>query len=132
MNNPQLLYGTGKRKNAIARVRVMPGGGQILVNGKALKEYFGDVDQWETVMQPLQVTETQEQYNVVARVKGGGITGQSQAIRHGLARALQLAPDAEFRPVLKKAGYLTRDARKVERKKYGQPKARKQYQFSKR
>ncbi|MEE8395658.1 MAG: 30S ribosomal protein S9 [bacterium] len=126
------FQGTGKRKRAIARVYLRPGAGQIIINKKALDDFFpGDTEQ-VSVRKPLVLTETLDRFDVRVNVRGGGTTGQAEAIRHGISRALLLIPQEEFRPVLKKAGLLTRDARKVERKKYGQPGARKRYQFSKR
>lgn len=132
MQTPQQYYGTGKRKTSVARVFVRPGTGQILVNKKSLEDYFGDEAHQYLVRQPLEVTDNLEKFNVLVSVKGGGPNGQAGAIRHGLARALSLLPDEEIRPTLKRAGLLTRDAREVERKKYGQPGARKRYQYSKR
>ena len=126
-----VFYGTGRRKNAIARVRVMEGTGKITVNGKDIDEFFGLETLKVIVRQPLTVTNTTSKYDVIANVKGGGFTGQAGAIRHGLARALNEA-NAEFRPVLKQNGFLTRDPRMKERKKYGLKKARKAPQFSKR
>lgn len=125
-------YGTGKRKTAVARVYVRPGNGRIMVNRKPLDEYFGGDAEKVVVRQPLLLTETADQFDVLVNVHGGGPSGQAGAIRHGLARALTQVPQQEYRGMLKKAGHLTRDARKVERKKYGQPGARKNYQFSKR
>ena len=125
-------YGTGRRKTSVARVYLRTGAGQILINRKPLNEYFGDDAQCALVRQPLHLTEAEGRYDVVVNVSGGGITGQAGAIRHGLARALTMVPQEEYRAVLKKAGLLTRDAREVERKKYGQPGARKRYQYSKR
>lgn len=116
----------------MARVYLRPGPGQILINRKALDDYFGDEAQCVQVREPLQLTETEGKYNVVVNVHGGGINSQAGAIRHGVSRALILIPQQEYRAVLKKAGMLTRDARKVERKKYGQPGARKRFQYSKR
>ena len=132
MQAPQQYYGTGKRKTSVARVYLRPGNGQILVNRKSLDDYFGDETLRFTVRQPLEVTETGDRFNVMVNVHGGGSSGQAGAIRHGLARALSLLPEEEIRPTLKRAGMLTRDAREVERKKYGQPGARKRYQYSKR
>lgn len=126
-----VFYGTGRRKNAIARVRIMEGSGKITVNGKDLDEYFGPETLKTIVRQPLTVTNTLAKYDVVSTVKGGGFTGQAGAIRHGLARALNEA-NSEYRPVLKQNGFLTRDPRMKERKKYGLKKARKAPQFSKR
>jgi small subunit ribosomal protein S9 len=128
----QQYYGTGRRKNAVARVYLRPGTGQFRVNKKILDEYFGDEAQCVMARQPLTVTEAVGQFDVIVRVHGGGISGQAGAIRHGLARALTQVPQEEYRDLLKKAGFLTRDARQVERKKYGQPGARKRYQYSKR
>ena len=125
-------YGTGRRKSSVARVYLRPGQGHIMVNRKPLDEYFGDEAQHYLVKHAMELTETLGRYDVLVNVKGGGITGQAGAIRHGLARALIQIPGEEFRATLKKAGLLTRDARKVERKKYGQPGARKRFQYSKR
>ncbi len=125
-------YGTGRRKTSVARVYLRPGVGQILVNRKPVDEYFGDAAQCVVVREPLKLTETETRFDVLVNVHGGGITGQADAIRHGVSRALTLVPQEEFRAVLKKAGLLRRDARQVERKKYGQPGARKRYQYSKR
>lgn len=123
--------GTGRRKNAIARVRLVPGSGKIVVNKRDLDEYF-DYDTLKVIVrEPLTVTETSDKYDVFVNVNGGGYTGQAGAIRHGIARAL-LESDGELRPVLKKEGFLTRDQRMKERKKYGLKKARKSPQFSKR
>lgn len=132
MATMQQYYGTGRRKNAVARVYLRPGTGQFRVNKKLLDEYFGDQAQCVMARQPLAVTEAAGQFDVIVRVHGGGISGQAGAIRHGLARALTQVPQEEYRDLLKKAGFLTRDARQVERKKYGQPGARKRYQYSKR
>ena len=132
MQAPQQYYGTGKRKTSVARVYVRPGNGQILVNRKSLDDYFGQEAHQIMVRQPLEVTENGDRFNVTVNVHGGGPSGQAGAIRHGLARALSLLPVEDIRSVLKKAGLLTRDAREVERKKYGQPGARKRYQYSKR
>ena len=126
-----VFYGTGRRKSSIARVRIMSGKGNITVNGKALDEYFGEETLKVIVRQPLNVTNTESKYDVIATVKGGGFTGQAGAIRHGLARALNEA-NSEYRPALKSNGFLTRDSRAKERKKYGLKKARKAPQFSKR
>ncbi|MDH5752489.1 MAG: 30S ribosomal protein S9 [Deltaproteobacteria bacterium] len=125
-------YGTGKRKSSVARVYLRPGNGEIMINRKSLDDYFGDDAQKTLVRQALDLTETTGKFNVLVTVSGGGITGQATAIRHGISRALSLVPQEEYRGVLKKAGLLTRDAREVERKKYGQPGARKRYQYSKR
>ena len=122
---------TGRRKSSIARVRIMSGKGDITVNGKALDEYFGEETLKVIVKQPLTVTNTLDKFDVVCTVKGGGFSGQAGAIRHGIARALNAA-NLEYRPVLKSNGFLTRDSRSKERKKYGLKKARKAPQFSKR
>ena len=124
-------YGTGRRKNAIARVRLIEGNGKILINGKDLDEYFGLETLKVIVKQPLTVTNSTAKYDVISTVKGGGYTGQAGAIRHGIARALNDA-NSEYRPILKSNGFLTRDPRMKERKKYGLKKARKAPQFSKR
>ncbi|HOA36338.1 MAG TPA: 30S ribosomal protein S9 [Bacillota bacterium] len=122
---------TGRRKESVARVRLIPGSGQITINGKDLDKYFGLETLKLIVRQPLVATETLDRYDVIARVHGGGFSGQAGAIRHGIARALvQLEP--EYRSVLKRSGYLTRDSRMKERKKYGLKKARRAPQFSKR
>ncbi len=125
------FYGTGRRKKSIARVRLLDGTGKVTINGKDIDEYFGTEVLKTIVRQPLTATNTLAKYDVVAKVIGGGFTGQAGAIRHGIARALNEA-NAEFRPVLKSNGYLTRDPRMKERKKYGLKKARKAPQFSKR
>ena len=124
-------YGTGRRKNAIARVRLIEGNGKIIINGKDLDEYFGLETLKVIVKQPLTVTNSTAKYDVISTVKGGGYTGQAGAIRHGIARALNDA-NSEYRPILKSNGFLTRDPRMKERKKYGLKKARKAPQFSKR
>jgi small subunit ribosomal protein S9 len=125
-------YGTGKRKTAVARVRLLPGTGQIVVNGRTAEEYFGARDMHQLVMRiPFRVTGTEGRFNVSVKVKGGGETGQSEAIRHGVARAL-LEADENHRPALKRAGLLTRDARIKERKKVGLKRARKAPQYTKR
>ena len=124
-------YGTGRRKKAIARVRLIEGNGKITINSKDLDEYFGKETLKVIVKQPLVATNTLSKYDVIASVNGGGSTGQAGAIRHGIARALNEA-NSEFRPALKSNGYLTRDPRMKERKKYGLKKARKAPQFSKR
>lgn len=124
-------YGTGRRKNAIARVRLIEGNGKITINGKDLDEYFGLETLKVIVKQPLTVTNSTAKYDVISTVNGGGYTGQAGAIRHGIARALNEA-NSEYRPLLKSNGFLTRDPRMKERKKYGLKKARKAPQFSKR
>ncbi len=124
-------YGTGRRKSSIARVYLVPGKGKIVVNKRDLDEYFGIETLKVIVRQPLVATETLEKYDVLVNVHGGGTTGQAGAIRHGISRAL-LKVDADFRPILKKEGFLTRDPRMKERKKYGLKAARRAPQFSKR
>jgi small subunit ribosomal protein S9 len=123
--------GTGRRKSAIARVRLVPGTGKIVVNKRDLDEYLKYETLRVIVREPLLITDTLGQYDALVNVKGGGYTGQAGAIRHGISRAL-LQVDNELRPILKKAGFLTRDSRMKERKKYGLKKARKASQFSKR
>lgn len=124
-------YGTGRRKTSVARVRLVPGEGNVVINGRHIDEYFGIKTLDLIVKQPLNLTETADKYDVIANVQGGGPSGQAGAIRHGISRAL-LELDAELRPALKKAGLLTRDPREKERRKYGLKKARKASQFSKR
>ena len=125
------FYGTGRRKKSVARVRIYPGSGEITINGRSSDEYFGLETLKLIVNQPFGVTGTTGKFDIVANVTGGGISGQAGAIRHGVARAL-LAADAEYRPALKAAGFLTRDPRMKERKKYGLKAARRAPQFSKR
>ena len=124
-------YGTGRRKKSIARVYLLPGKGNITINKRTIDEYFGLETLKVIVRQPLAATETVEKYDAIITVRGGGYTGQAGAIRHGISRAL-LQADSDFRPVLKKAGFLTRDPRMKERKKYGLKAARRAPQFSKR
>ena len=131
MAKTEKLYGTGRRKKSIARVYLVPGKGDITINKRSLDEYFGLETLKVIVKQPLVATNTTDKYDVIVNVHGGGYTGQAGAIRHGISRAL-LHVDAEFRPVLKKAGFLTRDPRMKERKKYGLKAARSAPQFSKR
>lgn len=126
-----VYIGTGRRKSSVARVRLTPGKGSILVNGRDFKDYLCRDTLATIVTQPLNTVEATDKYDISVNVNGGGLTGQAGAIRLGIARAL-LQVDSDFRPSLKAAGFLTRDARKVERKKYGQPGARKRFQFSKR
>ncbi len=123
--------GTGRRKTSVARVRLIPGNGKITVNNKDIEEYFNSEILKMTIKNPLIISETTNKFDVIVNVFGGGHTGQAGAIRHGISRAL-LEADAELRPILKKAGFLTRDSRMKERKKYGLKKARKSPQFSKR
>jgi small subunit ribosomal protein S9 len=131
MADPQVYWGTGKRKSAIARVRLVEGEPGVVVNDRALEQYFGRETSCMIVNQPFEVTETAGTYRVLANVHGGGVSAQAVAIRHGITRAL-LEAKPELRPVLKKAGFITRDSREVERKKYGRHKARKRPQYSKR
>ena len=125
------FYGTGRRKSSVARVRLYPGSGKITINNRDVDEYFGLETLKLIINQPFGVTNTAGKYDIVANVNGGGISGQAGAIRHGVARALLLADDT-YRPLLKKAGFLTRDPRMKERKKYGLKAARRASQFSKR
>ena len=124
-------YGTGRRKKSIARVRLVPGEGTITINDRTIDDYFGLETMKVIIKQPLVLTDTLAKFDVLCKVVGGGLSGQAGAIRHGISRAL-LKADEEFRPVLKKAGFLTRDPRMKERKKYGLKKARRAPQFSKR
>lgn len=126
------FYGTGRRKRSIARVRLFPGKGDITINGKDIDEYFAIDTLKYIIRQPLLATSTETGFNVVCKAEGGGLSGQAGAIRHGIARALIEADEENYKPILKKAGFLTRDPRKKERKKYGLKKARKASQFSKR
>ncbi len=127
----QQFLGTGRRKTSVARVRLLPGSGKITVNGRPFENYFLLDTLRSLAIAPLTRTEATAKFDVQVNVKGGGPTGQAGAVRHGIARAL-LSSDANLRPVLKADGFLTRDARMKERKKYGQPGARKRFQFSKR
>ena len=131
MAEKNVYYATGKRKTSIARTWLMPGTGKITVNGRPLDDYFKVGTAQIIMRQPLALTNLQEAYDIRVRVLGGGITGQAGAVRHGITKAL-LQVDPELRSVLKKAGFITRDARVKERKKYGQKGARARYQFSKR
>lgn len=131
MYESNYFYGTGRRKSSVARVRVYPGTGKITINERDIDDYFGLETLKLIVNQPYGVTGTEGKYDIICRVNGGGVTGQAGAIRHGLARAL-LQADPNFRPALKKAGFLTRDPRMKERKKYGLKGARRAPQFSKR
>ncbi len=125
------FYGTGRRKSSVARVRLYPGSGKITINNRDVDDYFGLETLKLIINQPFGVTNTVGKFDIVANVNGGGISGQAGAIRHGVARALLLADDT-YRPLLKKAGFLTRDPRMKERKKYGLKSARRASQFSKR
>ena len=131
-NGQVYYYGTGRRKNAVAKVRLIAGEGKITVNGKDIDDYFGLDTLKLIIRQPLETTDTATKFDVIAEVTGGGISGQAGAIRHGIARALCSSDDATFHTPLKRAGFLTRDSRMKERKKYGLKKARKAPQFSKR
>lgn len=124
--------GTGRRKTSVAQVRLLPGNGNFTVNGRDIENYFDFETLRMTAKAPLVLTETLSQFDVIVKVVGGGYTGQAGAIRHGLSRALLEVNEEEYRPILKKAGFLTRDSRMKERKKYGLKKARKAPQFSKR
>jgi small subunit ribosomal protein S9 len=130
-DRPTVIWSTGKRKSSVARVRLRPGNGEITVNDRALDTYFGRETSRMIVNQPFEVTSTLNQYQVDVNVQGGGVSAQAVAIRHGITRAL-LQADPELRSTLKKAGFVTRDPREVERKKYGRHKARKRPQYSKR
>ena len=131
MEPSKAFYATGRRKNAVARVWMIAGSGKISVNERAMEDYFGRATSRMVVKQPLELTETDGKYDIRVNVDGGGLAGQADAIKHGITRAL-CSVDATYRPTLKKAGYITRDPRIVERKKYGQPGARKRFQYSKR
>ena len=124
-------YGTGRRKTSVARVRLVPGDGKVTINGQDMESYFGLKTLELIVRQPLELTEMSDKYDVIANVDGGGLSGQAGAVRHGISRAL-LEVDNDLRPALKKAGFLTRDSREKERRKYCLKKARKASQFSKR
>ena len=126
------FYGTGRRKKSVARVRIYPGNGQITINGKDIDEYFGLETLKLIINQPFGVTDTVGKFDIVCTVAGGGLSGQAGAIRHGLARALVVADEAAYKKALKAAGFLTRDPRMKERKKYGLKAARRAPQFSKR
>ena len=125
-------YGTGRRKKSVARVRLVPGTGEITINKRSIDEYFGLETLKVVVRQPLELTKTTGKFDVLVNVQGGGFTGQAGAIRHGISRALLEADEEAYRPLLKKAGFLTRDPRMKERKKYGLKAARRAPQFSKR
>ena len=127
----QRYYATGKRKSAIARVYMKAGSGNIVVNKRSYEEYFTRPSLKMIIKQPFEITDKNGQFDLYINVSGGGVAGQAVAVKHGISKAL-LEYDVQLRPILKKAGFLTRDARIVERKKYGQPGARKRFQFSKR
>ena len=130
-NNDAYFYGTGRRKSSVARVRLLPGSGSITINGRYIDDYFGLETLKLIVRQPLELTETLGKFDVIVNVNGGGVTGQAGAIRHGVARAL-VESDETLKSILKKAGFITRDPRMKERKKYGLKAARRAPQFSKR
>ncbi len=125
------FWGTGRRKTSVARVRITPGVGKISINGRSIEDYFTTDQMRSNAVSPLEKLDAKTKFDVRINVTGGGLNGQSGAVRHGIARAL-LTYDDTYRPLLKAEGYLTRDPRAKERKKYGQPKARKRFQFSKR
>ena len=131
MAQSERYYATGRRKESAARVWITAGTGQIIINKRAVENYFPRAALRAAMVQPIELVEQQDKIDVMVNVKGGGLAGQAGAVRHGLTRAL-IAMDPEFRGALKKAGFVTRDPRAVERKKYGQPGARKRFQFSKR
>jgi small subunit ribosomal protein S9 len=127
----QVQINVGRRKESVARVRLVPGTGNVTINGRTMDEYFGRETSKMILIEPLKLVDQLGKVDVLVTANGGGLSGQAGAIRHGISRAL-VELNAEYRPVLKKAGFLTRDARAVERKKYGRPGARKRFQFSKR
>ena len=131
MSKKNNFYATGRRKTSVARVNLTKGKGNILINGRNVDDYFGRDSIKMVMMQPLELTNLSKDYNININVNGGGVTGQAGAIRHAISRVLKKI-DPDLRLVLKQAGFLTRDSRQVERKKYGQPGARKKFQFSKR
>ena len=131
MAQENTFYATGKRKNAIARTWITPGNGEITINGRTLEDYFKVYTAKTIISQPLVLTNTQDKFDITVKVIGGGVMGQAGAIRHGITRALMVY-DGELRPALKKAGFVRRDPREKERKKYGQKGARARFQFSKR
>jgi small subunit ribosomal protein S9 len=131
IDSQKSFYATGRRKEAVARLWIQPGGGKIAINQRSLEDYFGRETSRMVFRQPLELTETSGAFDIFCTVRGGGLSGQADAIRHALSRAL-IKYNAELRGALKKAGYLTRDARAKERKKYGQRGARARFQFSKR
>ena len=131
MSKKNIFYATGRRKTSVARVNLIKGKGDITINGRTVDDYFGRDSIKMVMMQPLDLTSSSKEYNISVNVNGGGVTGQAGAIRHAISRVLQkVNPDLKL--TLKQAGFLTRDSRQVERKKYGQPGARKKFQFSKR
>lgn len=132
MSKPMRTYATGRRKSATARVFLSPGTGKLTVNHREAPEYFRRASLLMILNQPFELTETTERYDVYVTVRGGGLSGQAAAVKHGISRCLNRIDSEKYRPALKRAGFLTRDPRVVERKKYGRPKARKRFQFSKR
>ena len=132
MSIPSFYSGTGRRKTAIARVRLLPGEGEIVVNGRSLEEHFGNAVDLAAIVMPFRVTGTEGRFNVMVKVEGGGVTGQAGAIRHGIARALLASDPESHRLALRQAGFLSRDPRMKERKKYGLKRARKAPQYTKR
>ncbi|MFH1651372.1 MAG: 30S ribosomal protein S9 [Chloroflexota bacterium] len=131
MDKQAYFYGTGRRKEAVARVKLLPGNGAFIINNRPLEEYFPSLEQQRVILQPFQVTETAGKYNAVVKVEGGGVSGQSGAVSHGVSRALVVA-DERLKPLLRQYGLLTRDARVKERKKVGLRRARKAPQYTKR
>ncbi len=131
MATKHLTFTIGRRKRSVARVRFLKGKGDVVINGRDFETYFGRSTTKMVMKQPLELTQSMDKYDIFVNVSGGGLSGQAEAIRMGISRGLQEI-DPELRPTLKKAGFLTRDSREVERKKYGQPGARKKFQFSKR
>ncbi len=131
IQQPEQWHAVGRRKSSVARIYLRPGTGTVTINHRTAEDYFPRATARQDMLAPLTLTETEGQFDLVINVRGGGLTGQAGAVRHGLTRAL-MKFNPEFRAALKKAGYVRRDARKVERKKYGQPGARKRFQFSKR
>jgi small subunit ribosomal protein S9 len=129
--NEERYYATGRRKTSVARVWLMPGEGNVTINKRSIDDYLKRETAKMIIRQPLELTETLGKFDIYVNVRGGGISGQAGAIKHGISRAL-LAVNSDFRPLLKKSGFLTRDSRVKERKKYGQPGARKRFQYSKR
>jgi small subunit ribosomal protein S9 len=129
--NEERYYATGRRKTSVARVWLMPGEGNVTINKRSIDDYLKRETAKMIIRQPLELTETLGKFDIYVNVRGGGISGQAGAIKHGISRAL-LAVNPDFRPLLKKSGFLTRDSRVKERKKYGQPGARKRFQYSKR
>jgi len=132
MSKPQRIYATGRRKTATARVFLSPGSGKLVVNHREAPEYFRRATLLMILNQPFEITETTDRFDTYVTVSGGGLSGQAAAVKHGISRCLNRVDREKYRPALKRAGFLTRDPRVVERKKYGRPKARRRFQFSKR